>query len=114
LFDLVSPQQQTDDIRATKKPRLETPIATAAAEDAEKTAASPDVALALPRPAAHVDDDAKNDYVMDTQSNPRAAGVTGRWTPEEDGELTSAVANAKKNKWGSSKRDWVEIAPKPK
>jgi hypothetical protein len=33
-LDLVSPQQQTEDIQATKKPRLETPIATAAAEDA--------------------------------------------------------------------------------
>jgi hypothetical protein len=77
---LVSPPQDGQ-IPATKKPRLETPIATATAEAATKTA-SPDVAMALPPPPPHSDtdddDDANTDSVTDTQSNLKAEGTTAR------------------------------------
>jgi hypothetical protein len=52
-LDLVDSLQQAEDIRATKKPCLETPIAISEAEDAAKTA-SPNVAVAPA--AADVDD----------------------------------------------------------
>jgi hypothetical protein len=42
--------------------------------------------------------------------NPRAAGATGRWTPEEDTELTSAGANTFKKKDGNDNRiDWTAV-----
>jgi hypothetical protein len=44
-LDLVDPLQQAEDVLATKKPCLETPIAISVAEDAAKTA-SPNVAVA--------------------------------------------------------------------
>jgi hypothetical protein len=72
-----------------------TPITTATTEP-EK--ASPDAAVALPPDVGvdvHVhDNDANTDSVTDTrintQSNPSDTGVAGRWTAEEDAELTSA------------------------
>jgi hypothetical protein len=40
-----------------------------------------------------------------------AARATGRWTPEEDVELTSAVAKMNKKWWGREHRiDWVAVA----
>jgi hypothetical protein len=47
-------------------------------------------------------DDANRDSVMDTQSNKGTTGATTSWTPEEDAELTSAVANTCKMKRGRS------------
>jgi hypothetical protein len=117
-LDLVSPLQQADDIRATKMPRLETPIAietaiatiTAASEAAAKSD-SPDVAIALSPPADVDDDGVIADSATDAKSNPRAAGVTGRWTREEDAELTSALANTSKKRWGKEyKTDWDAVA----
>jgi hypothetical protein len=86
------------------------PITTAAAEAATKTA-SPDVVIAPAAANIDVDDDdAKNDCVTDSQSNPRATGAT--WTREEDAELTSAVTNTNEMIWGNTKyrTDWVAIA----
>jgi hypothetical protein len=115
------PPPQDEDMPPTKKPRLETPfiatarmtpIAAAIAEAAKKARASPNAAWArwaLPPPADFDDDDDDDDVnaYSDTTS-----GATGRWTPEEDAELTSAVVNSyQKKRYGNEcKRDWVEIA----
>jgi hypothetical protein len=100
---LASPPQE-DYILATKRPRLEIPIATATAEAATEAASRPDVAMALPPPADDADDadaDANADSVTETQWNPRATGATARWTSEEDAELTSVVvANTCNTKGG--------------
>jgi hypothetical protein len=41
----------------------------------------------------------------------RATGRQGRWTSDEDAELTSAVANTCKKKWGNEyKPDWDAVA----
>jgi hypothetical protein len=96
-----------------EKPRFQTPIATVAAEVATNTA-SPGVAMAPPHPPADVDDDkdSNTDYVMDTQSKPRATGASGCWTPKEDAELTSAVANNTKRKWNNEYwTDWAAVSP---
>jgi hypothetical protein len=46
-----------------------------------------------PLPDDDEEDDAITDSATNTQTNPRVAKVAGRWTPEEDAELTSAAAN---------------------
>jgi hypothetical protein len=49
--------------------------------------------------------------VTGTQPNAGAARAAGRWTPEEDVELTSAVAKTNKKWWGREhKIDWVAVA----
>jgi ubiquitin len=85
------PPPQVENIPARKKRRLETPIATV---------------MALP-PPDDVDDDPNTDSLTDMQMNQRA-----RWTPEEDAELTNAVANSHKTKYGNTelKKDWPAIA----
>jgi hypothetical protein len=81
-----------------KKP---SPITTAIVEAATEIA-SPGIAMALP-PLADVND-VSTDYVMNT-------GGTGRWTLEEDAELTIAVTNTCKKRRGKEyKTDWVTIA----
>jgi hypothetical protein len=106
---LVSRPPKDEDIPAKKKPRLEGPLSASPDEVARKTASS-DVSIGLPPPpppAADVDD-ANAESVMDTQPN---AGATGRWTLEEDAELTRAVANTPKKKYGKEYRiDWIEIS----
>jgi hypothetical protein len=84
-------------------------------EGARKTAspaASPDRSVDLTPPAADNDDANKNAYpVTDKQSNARATGATGHWTPEEDAELKNSVASNRKKKCGKEcKSDWVAIA----
>jgi hypothetical protein len=75
--------------------------------------------MALPPPPTNVDDgddyddDANTDSVTDAKSNPRDTGATGRWTPEEDTELTGAVANTCKQKWGKQYRTWPNAALAP-
>jgi hypothetical protein len=68
-----------------------TPIATTAIVQATKKTASPGVTMA---PLADADDDydTNTHSGTDMHSNQRATGATGRWTTEEDGELTSAFA----------------------
>jgi hypothetical protein len=70
------PPAQDVDIPARKTPRLETPIA---------------IAMALPPAADEDEDDGNTDG---------ATKAKARWTPEEDAELTSAVANTIKHKYG--------------
>jgi hypothetical protein len=82
-------------------------------EGARKTAspaASPDLSVDLPPPAADNDDANKNAYpATDKQSNARTTQLTGRWTPEEDETLSTAVTNKKKH--GKEQRiDWETIA----
>jgi hypothetical protein len=65
--------------------------------------------------SAITDDNANTGSVTDTQSNkhPRPTGATGRWTPEEDADLTSAFTNTCQRKRGKVyNADWVEIAAK--
>jgi hypothetical protein len=100
-----------------------TPLSTAIAEAAIKTA-SPNAAMALP-PTTHadvdddindgvdddddvdgdvdVDDHANVDSVTVTQPN---AGATGRWTQGEDAKLTDAIAKSKKKHY----IDWGAVA----
>jgi hypothetical protein len=78
------PQDEEEDIPARKKPRLETPIATATAE-------------------AEAPDAQSNNHPRDT-----GTAHTGRWTREEDAELTSAVANTSMKKVG--KEYWADVA----
>jgi hypothetical protein len=83
---LALPPAQDVDIPARKKPRLETPIA---------------IAMALP--AADEDEDGNTDW---------ATKANARWTPEEDADLTIAVANTIKHKYGGQyiRVDWSTIA----
>jgi hypothetical protein len=96
-------------ILARKKPRLEVePLPTTS--DARKTT-SPEIAVGLPPPFADNDDDTNADSVTDTQSNPRATQLTGRWTSEENAKLTDAVTNTCKKKHGKELNiDWFTIA----
>jgi hypothetical protein len=96
-------------IPARKKPRLEKPLPTTTDEAASKTA-SHDVSVGLP-PHAAGGDDANVDSVTDTQPNAVATRVNGRWTTDEDAQLTSAITNTCKKKWGNEyKTDWVAVA----
>jgi myb proto-oncogene protein len=95
---------------ARNKPRLDEHVPTATDEAARKTA-SPESSAGLPPPAADNDyANANADPKTVRQSNAVTAGTTRRWTPEEDAELTSAVAKTKKKSWGVYKNDWVAAA----
>jgi hypothetical protein len=100
---------EDEDIRATKRPRLEEPVPTSIDEDAtEKTSHATTVALSAAATAA--DSDA-SDPVMDMHPNVMTTGAYRHWTPEEDAKLTSAVTDTCKIKWGKEfKTDWVAIA----
>jgi hypothetical protein len=105
---LASPPQD-EEIRARKKRRLEEPLPTTTDEAARKTS-SPEVSVGLP-PYAADNDDVNVDPVTCTQPNAVATRATGRWTTDEDAELTSAVANTSKKRCGKEyKTDWVAIA----
>jgi hypothetical protein len=96
---------------ARKKPRLDDTLPTTTDEADRNDTTAPGISIGLLPPITDTDD-ANVDLVMDIQSNARATGATGRWTAEEDAELTSAVANTKKKWWGKEyKIDWVAIAP---
>jgi hypothetical protein len=100
---LVSPPPQAEDIPARKMPRLEEPLPTAI-DEAETSLGLP------PHPAADVDD-SNADPVTNTQSNAGATRATGRWTLEKDAELTHAVANKSKKKYGKEyQTDWLAMS----
>jgi hypothetical protein len=81
-----------------------TPIAAATVEAATKTAT-------LSVSHASADADANTNLVKDIQSNPTSSVATGIWTPEDDAELTSAIANTKEKRWGKAyKTDWPAVA----
>jgi hypothetical protein len=109
LLLLPSQPPQADDIPARKKPRLEEPFS-APIDEAATNTASTDVSVGLPPPATDKDD-ANANPVMDTRPNAVANRVTACWTTEEDAELTSAITNTSKKKWGNEyKIDWVAIS----
>jgi hypothetical protein len=94
-LNLMTPPQ-AEDIPARKKPRLEEPLPTTTDQAARKTA-SPDISVDVPAPDS---DDANGDAdavtaVASTQTTRRL------WTLEEDAELTSAIENTRKKKYGN-------------
>jgi hypothetical protein len=104
-LNLMSPQQ-AEDTQATQRPRLETPFPASTDEATAKNTKHDTVAL--PHPDA---DHADSDPVMDVNPNAKANEAPRRWTPEEDVELTSALANTCKKKWGKKyMTDWVALA----
>jgi hypothetical protein len=119
---LASPPPQDEDIRETKRPRLEEPVATSTDEATAETTLH-DITLVLSPPDAPSDaavtelitevlselahDGATTDHVTDIQPNARTTGATGRWTPEEDAKLISAITKTPKTK---QRRNWVAIA----
>jgi hypothetical protein len=99
-------EDEDEDVRTTKKPRLQEPLSASPDEAATKIV-SHDTVLALP-PA---DVDADLNPVTHTQPNAGATRATARWTPEEDAKLTDAVTNTCKKKWGKEyKIDWAAVA----
>ncbi len=111
-LDLVTPQPQAEDIPARKKPRLEEPFSVSTDEAARNTA-SPNVSVGLPPTAVDNDEtNANADPVTDTQANAGASTrKTGRWTTDEDAELTRAVTNTSKKKHGKEYNfDWNDIS----
>jgi hypothetical protein len=92
---------------ARKKPRIEEPLPITT-DEAAKKAASPDVSVGLPPPAA---DNHDADAVTDSQPNAAATRTTGRWTKDEDAELTRAIMNNSRMKLGNEiKIDWAAVA----
>jgi hypothetical protein len=61
--------------------------------------------------AADDDNAADLDPVMDMHPDARTTGATGNWTQGEDAELTNAVANACKAKWGKKENliEWAAV-----
>jgi hypothetical protein len=93
-------------IPARKKPRLEEPPPATTDEAARKTtspAASPEISVGLPPPAAD-NYDANADPVTDTHDDiDRANGRTGKWAADEDSKLKGAVET-------HGSKDWETIA----
>jgi hypothetical protein len=101
-LNLVSSQSQPsldEDIPATKKPRLEEPSSASTNEVATKIS-SHDTAVSLP---AALTDHADAEPVKGTQA-------TGRWTPEEDAKLESAIMSTRKKCGKLYRIDWVATA----
>jgi hypothetical protein len=111
-LDLVPPPP-AEEIPARKKRRLEEAFSasTAPTDELARKNASPDVSVGLLPRAADDDDDVNADPVTDTQPNAGVTRATGRWTVDEDVNLTTAVANTSKKKWGNEyKTDWDAVA----
>jgi hypothetical protein len=98
-LELVSPQQ-AEDIRATKRPRLEE-SSFALTDEAAAELSSHDTVVSLPAADAdHADADPVKGY-----------RATGSWTPQEDAKLNSAPTNTSKKTWGKEyKTDWAAVA----
>jgi hypothetical protein len=92
---------QDEDIRETKRRRLEEPLDEAATNTTPHT-----TAVALPSSDATADH-TDSDPVTETQPNARTTGATGHFTLVEDAKLTSAVTNTRKKK---QSKNWVAIA----
>jgi hypothetical protein len=94
---------------ARKKPRHREHVPTATDEAARKSA-SPESLVGLLPPTAADNDDENAGSVTASQPN-TCTTVTGRWTLEEDAELTIAVAKCKKKRRGKEhKIDWIAAA----
>jgi hypothetical protein len=101
---LSQPQDEDEDIRETKRPRLEEIFS--ASTDEVTTENSPhDTWVAIPTEDAV----AATDYHVD--SDPVMDMAHRHWTPEEDEKLTSAVTNKRKKKRKKkSITNWEESA----
>jgi hypothetical protein len=100
-LNLVSRLQESEEIRATKKPRLNEPFS----ESTDEAAAE----LSSHNTAASLPDTADADHADADRVKVRRA--TRHWTPKEDAKLNSAVTNTSKKKYGKEYRiDWVTIS----
>jgi hypothetical protein len=97
-----SPPPQAEDIPAArKKRRIEEPFPTSSDEATTKNT-SHDTTVALPPPDAAA---AAADNV--DANSAKGTRATGRWTPEEDAKLNSAMNNCKKK---HGKEYWTDFA----
>jgi hypothetical protein len=98
---LVSRAQESEDIQATKKPRLIEEPFSASTDEAATKISSHDTAV---RFSTADSDHADADPV-------KGSRATGHWTLEEDAKLNSAVTSTCKKKNGKEYRtDWVTIS----
>jgi hypothetical protein len=110
-----SPPQAEDVPSARKKPRLDEPLP-AVTNEADAKTASVDVSVGLPPPPAADNDDANANADPVTDAQPSAAATRvirhfRHWTSEEDAQLTSAVTNTSKKKYGKEyKTNWAAVA----
>jgi hypothetical protein len=104
-LELVSSSPQAEDVRATKRLRLEEP-SSVSIDEAATTISSPDTAVSLPAPADVNDADHADAHPV------KGARATVYWKPEEDAKLNSAVMNnRRKMKNGMKFRiDWAAVA----
>jgi hypothetical protein len=92
------------ELNLVKRLRLEKCLPPTTGEAARKTV-STDVSVGLPPPVAD------NDYVNADPETDGTTRATGRWTTDEDAQLTRAVANTSNKKWGKEyKTDWPAVA----
>jgi hypothetical protein len=102
-LDLVPSPPQAEDIRLTKKPRLEEPFS-ASLDAAATEMSSHGTAVSLPAAAAAAANHTDADLV-------KAIQVKVHWTLEEDAKLNSAVTSTCKKKYGKGFRiDWIAVA----
>jgi hypothetical protein len=100
-----SPPPQAEDIPAArKKRRIEEPFPTSSDEATTKNT-SHDTTVALPPPDAAAAAAAAADNV--DANSAKGTRATGRWTPEEDAKLNSAMNNCKKK---HGKEYWTDFA----
>jgi hypothetical protein len=92
---LPSQDDDTEDIRTRKKPRLQEPLP-ASTDEATTKFVSHNATLTLPPVDVNVD----ADPMTDTHPNARGTRANYRWTLGEDAKLTSAVTNTAKEMWG--------------
>jgi hypothetical protein len=97
-IQLALPRPQGEDIRETKRPRLEEPFPTSPDEAITTKNTSQDTTVALPAATTAAVDHADSDPAMDMHSNARATTVPRRFTPEEDAKLTSVAKNSTRTK----------------
>jgi hypothetical protein len=114
-IQLALPQPpQAEDIRETKRRRLEEPFP--ASTDEATTGNTPHATtVALPPPDAAADTGATDpddpDPVMDMYPNAGTTGALRHWTSEENAKLSSAVKKNREKKWGKKYRiNWKAIA----
>jgi hypothetical protein len=108
-LELPRPQDEDEETRETKRPRLEEPLRTSIyAGTTENTSHATTAALSPPDAAA---DTADSVPVMNIRPNAGTTRDTRCWTLDEDAQLTSAFTKTREKKWGKKfKIDWVAVA----
>jgi hypothetical protein len=109
-LELPRPQDEDEETRETKRPRLEEPLRTSTyAGTTENTSHATTAALPLPVATDNAADTA--DSVPVTNIRPNAGTTRDTWTLDEDAQLTSAVTKTREKEWGKEfKIDWVAVA----